>query len=261
MRTAIIALGGNIGDVAQTFSTAIGLLSADSGIVVKKCSQLYETTPVGNSAGGVFVNAAIKIETSNTALELLDRLLHTEMVLGRERSIHWGPRLIDLDLVLYNESIVRESRLNVPHPACWYRRFVLDPVVEIAPDAIHPVKKQSFQTILEHICKGPFSVAVAGGSENTRNTVIKEMTVAFPTVTTHDWSDNLFDETCGDPNLIAWIGETQEGESDNDAGIEHLPILPRLDVTTISDETVPALKHVIQSAIDEPKSMGRFPAS
>ena len=102
-------------------------------------SSWYETAPVGLDDPEWFVNGVFLLETEWEPRQLLVRLLHIEKELGRKRAGKWGPRTIDLDILLYNDQIIREADLSVPHPELEKRRFVLEPLAEIAPDLVHPV--------------------------------------------------------------------------------------------------------------------------
>ena len=156
-----IALGGNLGDVAETFRSALTLLaSADLRVVA--VSRLYETPPMGAGAGGTFLNAAAEVETELEPKSLLERLLATEDSLGRVRTRHWGPRAIDLDLIFYGDAVIETPRLRLPHPGCWYRRFVLDPLAEIAPDVRHPETGESVAELRQRLLPRPLPVAIDG---------------------------------------------------------------------------------------------------
>ena len=139
MPTAYISLGSNLGEREQNIRAAIDKLCAHGE--VSKISSLYETAPMEVIAQPMFVNAVVELETRQSPHQLLQSLLAVEKSLGRDRlgSPPKGPRLIDLDIVLYGREVVRDDVLTIPHPAMHLRRFVLEPLVEIAPDAFHPV--------------------------------------------------------------------------------------------------------------------------
>ena len=165
MTTALISLGGNLGDVAATISRALQRLQQPPEVSVGLRSSLFRTKPVGAEAGAEFVNAAAVLETSLSAHELLDRLLATETEFHRIREIHWGPRTLDLDLLFFSDAIIDDRpKLRVPHPACWYRRFVLDPLVEIAPQFVHPEKGVSIVELHRRWLVRPLPVCVLGDS-------------------------------------------------------------------------------------------------
>ena len=133
MATAFVGIGSNLGDREANLRRAIELLSAEDGIEVVAVSELRETEPVGPVEQGPFLNGAVQVETSLGPRELLGRLLAVENRLGRVRSERWGPRTIDLDLLLYGVESIEEPGLTVPHPRLHERRFALEPLVDLDP--------------------------------------------------------------------------------------------------------------------------------
>ena len=131
---ALIALGGNLGDVPAAFAAALEALHAAPGIRVTAASRAYRTPAVGAAAGGDFLNAAATLATALPPHALLDELHRRETAAGRVREARWGPRPLDLDLILHGARRVDDGRLTVPHPALGWRRFVLDPAREVAAD-------------------------------------------------------------------------------------------------------------------------------
>jgi 2-amino-4-hydroxy-6-hydroxymethyldihydropteridine diphosphokinase len=147
MHTAYIALGSNLGERGRMLRMALDRLDSIQGVRVVKSSSLLENPAVGGpSDSPAFLNAAAELETSLDAMELLDQLLAVEQSLGRHRREKWGPRTIDLDLLLFGEQVIEREGLIVPHPLMHQRRFVLVPLAEIAAGVVHPVLKR---TILE----------------------------------------------------------------------------------------------------------------
>ena len=138
MNTAYVALGANIGDPAATVLAAFTALAGLPESRVLRTSSLYRTLPVGLRNQPDFINAAAVLETALSAEALLDALLDLETRFGRHRRDRNGPRTLDLDLLLYNDSEVRLPRLTVPHPRLHLRAFVLCPLAEIAPDLAIP---------------------------------------------------------------------------------------------------------------------------
>jgi 2-amino-4-hydroxy-6-hydroxymethyldihydropteridine diphosphokinase len=137
--TAYIALGANLGDRRANILAALAQLKSTPGINVTKISTLIENPAVGGPADSPpFLNAAAELLTSLTPTALLDALLAVEQSLGRTRDVKWGPRAIDLDLLLYADQTVNTPGLTIPHPLMHQRRFVLEPLAKIAPDAVHP---------------------------------------------------------------------------------------------------------------------------
>jgi len=136
---ALIGLGGNLGDVRARLDAAIAALDDAPGISVRARSRFYRTPPWGNVDQPDFVNAAIAVDTTLEAGDLLDTLLATETAFGRVRhGERWGPRTLDLDLLAYGEDIIHDERLIVPHPRMAERAFVLLPLADIAPQAVLP---------------------------------------------------------------------------------------------------------------------------
>jgi 2-amino-4-hydroxy-6-hydroxymethyldihydropteridine diphosphokinase len=137
MAIAYIALGANLGDRAATLRAAIERLGALG--VVEAVSPFFDTAPVGYTEQPRFLNAAARLRTDLPPRDLLHELLEIEASLGRVRTIRWGPRVIDLDLLLYDDMVIDEPDLVVPHPRLHERRFVLEPLAALAPDLTHPV--------------------------------------------------------------------------------------------------------------------------
>jgi len=182
MAVCYLAFGGNKNDVQQTMQQAYALLAAHAEIRICRMSSIYRTAPVGTDAGGTFLNAACEIETSLTPIALLDFLQQVELQLGRTHTQHWGPRTIDIDILLYDQKVVEHPRLIIPHPACWYRRFVLDPLAEIAREVLHPVKRITIQGLQQRLLQRPLTVALAEAESSQSHELIEAMSKLFPEV-------------------------------------------------------------------------------
>jgi 2-amino-4-hydroxy-6-hydroxymethyldihydropteridine diphosphokinase len=139
-KSAFVGIGSNLGDREGNLRQAVELLSAEDGIDVVAVSEIRETDPVGPVEQGPFLNGAVRIETDLAPRELLERLLAVEERLGRVRRERWGPRTIDLDLLLYGDDVVDEPGLTVPHPRLHERRFALEPLSDLAPSLEIPGK-------------------------------------------------------------------------------------------------------------------------
>lgn len=124
------------------------MLAAQAGIRVISTSSFYETEPVGFRDQGWFVNQVAGIETTLSPFDLLLVTQHIESALGRTRAIRWGPRSIDIDILLYGDLVIDHADLTIPHPRMTERRFVLVPLAEIAPSLRHPKTKERMRTIL-----------------------------------------------------------------------------------------------------------------
>ena len=147
--TAYIGLGSNLGDREATLRAALAELAGHAGIEVTAVSSFHETAPVGGPPQGMFLNAVAELRTALHPDELLAALQGVEARLGRERGVRWGPRTLDLDLLLYGDRTIREEHLTVPHPRMHRRLFVLEPLCEVAPGARHPVLDRTAAQLLE----------------------------------------------------------------------------------------------------------------
>ncbi|EUJ28794.1 2-amino-4-hydroxy-6-hydroxymethyldihydropteridine pyrophosphokinase [Listeria floridensis FSL S10-1187] len=132
MKTAYLSLGTNVGDKLQNLNAAVRQLRQANGIDVAKISGVYETAPVGYEDQDIFYNIALEIKTSLSPNELLETCLGIEAELGRVRLFKWGPRLIDIDILLYEDLKINTETLKIPHPYMKERAFVMLPLQEIA---------------------------------------------------------------------------------------------------------------------------------
>lgn len=133
-----IGLGSNIGDRKTILTRALFLIGGLKGVSINRKSSLYETIPWGKTDQDDFINQVIEIETELQPLELLHQLQAIEIKLGRRREVHWGPRDIDLDVLLYGGETIDHEELKIPHPYMMQRLFVLIPLAEIDPDLVFP---------------------------------------------------------------------------------------------------------------------------
>jgi 2-amino-4-hydroxy-6-hydroxymethyldihydropteridine diphosphokinase len=146
--TAYIALGSNLGDRAAMLRAAIEKLNAVTGTKVVKVSGFLDNPAIGGPADSpTFLNAAAAVETDLEAESFLNLLLSIEQSLGRYRQEKWGPRTIDLDLLLFGDLVIRTQKLTLPHPLMHERDFVLKPLVEIAAEVMHPVIHRTMKQI------------------------------------------------------------------------------------------------------------------
>ncbi|MGP4063157.1 2-amino-4-hydroxy-6-hydroxymethyldihydropteridine diphosphokinase [Halobacillus sp. H74] len=151
MNTAYIALGSNITKREEFLKDAITLLDEHNDIQVTKKSSVYETAPVGYKEQNDFLNMAIKVQTNLPPLHLLDYCQGIEQELGRKRVVKWGPRTIDLDILLYNHENMKAERLTIPHPHMQERAFVMVPLADLDADVVLPHIKQTVAEVLGHL--------------------------------------------------------------------------------------------------------------
>ena len=156
MNTAYLLTGGNLGERVHNLATARELVAAQTGNIIA-ASSLYETAAWGNTDQPAFLNQAIMIETPLNARQLIRRILKIEKKMGRVREEKYGPRLIDIDILLFNNEKHNYQFLKLPHPEMQNRRFALLPLAEIAPEIIHPVLKKTITELLQE-CKDELEV-------------------------------------------------------------------------------------------------------
>jgi len=147
LKTAFLALGSNIGDREANLRDAVDRLASDEIHVLRR-SSLYETAPQEMLDQPSFLNAVMEVETSLLPMQLLARIREIEREMGRQRIAPKGPRNIDIDILFYGRAVITTQELEVPHPRLAQRRFVLEPLAEIAPDFRHPVTGKTASEIL-----------------------------------------------------------------------------------------------------------------
>ena len=146
---AYIGIGSNLGTPKENCTNAIKEISRTKDIKIIARSSFYKTEPIGEIQQNWFVNSVIKIETDLSPTDLLSTLLDIESVMGRVRKEKWGPRLIDLDLLFYDNIVFKKKGISLPHPEIQKRKFVLTPMSEISENFIHPVLKKTIKTLLQ----------------------------------------------------------------------------------------------------------------
>ncbi|HTC46039.1 MAG TPA: 2-amino-4-hydroxy-6-hydroxymethyldihydropteridine diphosphokinase [Candidatus Aquilonibacter sp.] len=147
-----LSLGSNIGDREAHLREAQGRLEAVGQVA--NVSSYYETEPVEFTGQPWFLNCALALETSQTPQELMNSILRIEREMGRQRAQKKGPRTIDIDILLFGDEVIDSSELTIPHPAMHQRRFVLEPLAEIAPDVHHPTLKKSIRELRDALPEG-----------------------------------------------------------------------------------------------------------
>lgn len=149
MNTAYLSLGSNLGNRFEMLQDAVRMLQEKPGLKVTQVSSVYETDPIGYTEQATFLNIVVEIQSDLSAEKILLICLETEQILGRIREFRWGPRSIDLDILLYNDENIESEKLTVPHPRMHERGFVLVPLIELVPQGIHPVTGVSFREYAE----------------------------------------------------------------------------------------------------------------
>ena len=147
MKTAYLSLGSNLDDRQANLRRALELLASPE-IHIQRTSSLYETEPQDLQRQPWFLNLVVEIQTTLFPLQLLGRIQRIEKELGRQRMIDKGPRTLDIDIVLFGNSVIETPRLHVPHPRMQDRRFVLEPLAELAPELRHPLTRRTIREML-----------------------------------------------------------------------------------------------------------------
>lgn len=148
---AYLGLGANIGERHENLKRAIQLLNDESHVEVTKESSIYETAPYGKTDQPDFLNMALEVETDLEPIELLEFCSSVENELGRVREEVWGPRIIDIDVLIYEDLEIDIDNLIVPHEEMHLRKFVLEPLNEIAPNAVHPTFNKTVKELLDEL--------------------------------------------------------------------------------------------------------------
>ena len=146
--TIVLLLGGNLGDRFQNIINAVNAIKEFVGSIQKK-SSLYETAAWGITDQPHFLNQVVVVHTILSAQQVIKKILFIEKQLGRERLVKMGPRIIDIDILFYDDKIIEEENLIIPHPRLQERKFVLEPLNELIPNYIHPILKKSVKVLLQ----------------------------------------------------------------------------------------------------------------
>ena len=163
--SVLLGLGSNLGGRREFIERAVRLIDEIEGVELKNLSSLIETEPVGGPPQGRYLNGAAELETALEPRDLLSRLQEVETELGRVRKVLNGPRNIDLDILLFGDLVVEAGDLVLPHPRMCERVFVLEPLNEIAPGRMHPIKRKSVEELLGELRSATLRVPSTGETE------------------------------------------------------------------------------------------------
>ena len=156
MNNVYLLTGGNVGNRQQYLEESIRLIERSCGKIINR-SAIYETAAWGKTDQAAFLNQALQLSTALQPAHLMKQLLHIEETAGRKRAEKYGPRTIDIDILLFNDQIINTPMLTIPHPQMSSRRFVLEPLNEIAPGYIHPLLKKTIYQLVQ-ACSDPLPV-------------------------------------------------------------------------------------------------------
>jgi 2-amino-4-hydroxy-6-hydroxymethyldihydropteridine diphosphokinase len=180
---ALIGLGSNVGDRGAHLDRAVAALAETPGVAVVAVSSYHETAPAGGPAGqGAFLNASARLDTDLAPLDLLHRLLEIEAEAGRVRTVRWGERPLDLDLLIYGCAHLHLEELVLPHPRMAVRRFVLAPLAEIAPDFVDMRSGLSIAQLLANLDRRPGYIAIDAPAGEVRDQIYQRLRAELPSV-------------------------------------------------------------------------------
>lgn len=258
-----LALGGNLGPVREHFHGALLALSR-AGCTIEAVSSLYRTAPATETATGEFLNAAAVVESALSAEALLNVLQSIEQSYGRTREVRWESRTLDLDLIFYGSEIIDTPRLTVPHPWAWCRRFVLEPLAELTPDFIHPVRGLPVSTLRDRLLVRPLTIALAGsGAAAAREQCAAIVSDSLTELELYDEAATIT-RTGRLPTFVVWLGA---GHGDPaaatiasrppvrispDIGAQEfadLPLVSRLDATRFKLPVRTVLQHLVEAVL------------
>lgn len=258
MPRCCISLGGNRGNVADAFRHALQQLN-DAGYAIRCTSRTYRTAPVGPHAGDPFLNACAVLDTNLPPQRLLADLHACESAAGRARSVRWGARTLDLDLLTYGNRILNDPNLTLPHPGLLYRRFVLDPLVEIAPRVVHPVVRRTIAGLQQRLLKRPLPIRLVCRNHSIRRRIGSQLDERWPGLL------NLVPEnrpSAIDPTIVI-VGDAGRSRTAAYRSQIASPASQRRDICVCPDpalsrvDPVAAVMAVAAAMLDEPQPVGR----
>ena len=229
MPRCLIALGSNVGDRAATLDAAVDQLRQTAGCSNVVASDWLETDPIGGpESQDPFLNGAAAFDATLDPNELLDLLLAIERSAGRERRIRWGPRTLDLDVLLYGDAVIRSPRLQTPHPRMSFRRFVMAPAATIAPAMRHPEIGWTLRGILEHLERAPHEIALFCQHPKWETQLVSQASEALGKSPCRIAAfDEATVQSRPTPRLVVLVGEQTWGEAQH-RRITELGCGPRL---------------------------------
>ncbi len=190
MSLCLIGLGANLGDPRSALARAVESISAVPRFTRIACSQFYETRPVGGPAGQpAYLNAAVTFDTQLAPADVLSQLQQIEQHAGRQRNERWGPRVLDLDLLLYADRVLASAALTVPHPRLAFRRFAVEPAAEIAPQMRHPQIGWTLAQLRDHLRNAVPYVAITGEPGVGKTWLARQLAARFSGQLIEDVSD------------------------------------------------------------------------
>jgi 2-amino-4-hydroxy-6-hydroxymethyldihydropteridine diphosphokinase len=216
MSQCLIALGANLGDRSETIARAVSLLGENSDFGSLALSGWHETKAVGGPADQpAYLNGAIRAVTTLSPLQVLAELQAIERQLGRERAERWGPRAIDLDLLLYDGLILSTPELTLPHPRMAFRKFVLEPAAEVAAEMVHPQIGWTIRQLYDHLVHAIPYVAIGGADDDCKSQLAAQLAlrcdarrIAGPAINFHPCATNLATGPLLQPE-IEWLQQVE----------------------------------------------------
>jgi 2-amino-4-hydroxy-6-hydroxymethyldihydropteridine diphosphokinase len=204
---ALIAFGANQGDRQLAFDVAVKQIEENESVANVVASKAIETRPVTGTADGAdnspYLNACIRFTTTLDVEQLHQAMIVIESKLGRERKERWGPRTIDLDLLLFADQQLQKPSLIVPHPRMSFRRFVLEPALEIASDMVHPISGLTIEQLVHHLNSKPNTIVVATDDESFVQSVVENLS------SRKEWVDWKVEVVADAMKFIQCVGETK----------------------------------------------------
>ena len=253
MPRCYLGLGGNVGDVPAVFRSTLQDLAA-AGVSPLQISPLFLTAPVGPQAGSPYHNACVVVETSLQPRKLLKLVQQLEDAAGRVRDVRWGERTLDIDLLACGDVAQSDAELTLPHPGLIYRRFVLDPLSELAPDWRHPVLARTLIDLQQRLRRRPLPILIAGGDDGLRSLLCAQLRDRFPHAVRGEVE---FTPALTDPTILLLDDVAPEaGGLIKDAG----GIYVRLDPSIAAQDPLAAAIAVVTAMLDEPQVVGELNA-